>query len=265
MFNSQIIKNISKQCIDDRCPQIAASLAYVTLLAILPLSVIVYKIYNTAFITPSIQQKSQDFIFNSLSPSSSEQVRQYLLDSSIQANSINILGLIMLIFSVLIMMYTIDSALNSIWKINTPRHLSRRIVVYLALLIFGPLIIAFSLFFSTYLASVALISNIFGETIESGIFNWLPFFVSWFAFMMLYKWVPDCEVKWRQALLGGTVAVFLSGIAKSAFILYVSNFQIYELLYGVLAAIPLLLIWIYLSWLIVLIGAEVAYFSRIND
>jgi len=265
IFNSRILKEIAKQCLDDRCPQIAASLAYTTLLAIIPLSVIVYKIYTAAFIAPAWQQKSQDFIFESLSPTTAEQVRQYLFDSAIQANSISIVGLLMLLLSVLLLMYTIDSALNNIWKINTPRHLARRVVVYLGLLIFGPLMISFSLFISAYLTSLPLISALFGETIESVIFYWLPFTVSWLALMMLYKWVPDCDVKWQQAFLGGTVAALLSEIAKNGFILYVSYFQIYELLYGALAAIPLLLIWIYLTWLIVLIGAEVAYFSRVRD
>lgn len=262
MFSSQVLKSIIKQCIDDRCPQIAASLAYATLLAIIPLSVIIYKIYTTAFITPDWQQKSQTFIFESFTPTTAEQVRQYLFDSAVQANSINLIGLLMLLISVLVMMYTIDTALNSIWKINTPRHIVRRIFVYLALLVFGPLTISFSLFASTYLASLPFISGFLGESIESSLLNWLPFIVSWLAFTLLYKWVPDCKVDWRQAFLGGSFAVVLSEIAKSGFILYVSYFKVYELLYGALAAIPLLLIWIYLTWIIVLIGAEIAYFLR---
>ena len=264
VFNSQIFKNIIKQCFDDHCPQIAASLAYATLLAIIPLSVVVYKIYTAAFIAPEWQQKSQDFIFESLSPTTAEQVRQFLFDSAIQANSINVIGLLMLVISVLFMMYTIDSALNSIWKINTPRHLIRRIFVYLALLIFGPLTISFSLFVSTYLASLPLVSVLLNEAPESGTLNWLPFAVSWIAYVLLYKLVPDCEVKWKQAFLGGTFAACLAEVAKSGFILYVSYFQVYELLYGALAAIPLLLIWIYLTWLIVLIGAEIAHFTRVK-
>lgn len=262
MLNSKIFKNIAKQCLRDNCPQIAASLAYATLLAIIPLTVLVYKIYTAAFINLEWQQKSQAFIFDSLSPTTAEHVREYLFDNAIQASSINFIGLLMLLISVLFMMYTIDSALNSIWKINTPRHLVRRLFVYLALLIFGPLAVSFSLFVSTYLVSLPLISSFVGETAGLGIVSWLPFLVLWFAFVMLYKWVPDCEVKWFQALIGGTLAACLSEIAKNGFILYISYFQVYELLYGALAAIPLLLIWIYLTWLIVLIGAEVAYFVR---
>ena len=265
MISIQAFKSIFKQCIDDRCPQIAASLAYATLLALIPLTVLIYKIYTTAFIDPVLQLKAQAFVFDSLSPATAEQVRQYLFESAMQASSINIIGLFMLLISVVVMMYTIDSALNSIWKINTPRYLIRRIFVYLALLIFGPLAISFSLFASTYIASLPLITSILGESVEKGLFNWLPFVVLWAAFTMLYKWVPDCKVRWLHAFSGATFAVCILEIAKGGFTLYVSYFPSYELLYGALAAIPLLLIWIYLTWLIVLIGAEIAHFMQIAD
>jgi len=185
MFTSQVVKSIFKQCIDDRCPQIAASLAYATLLALIPLTVLVYKVYTTAFVNPALQLKTQAFIFENLSPAIVEQVRQYLLDSAIHASSINLIGFFMLLISVVIMMYTIDTALNSIWKINNPRYLIRRIFVYLALLIFGPLAISFSLFFSAYIVSLPLIASILGESVDKGLFNWLPFVVLWAAFTML--------------------------------------------------------------------------------
>lgn len=265
MYTSQLLKSLFRQCVDDRCPQIAASLAYATLLALIPLTVITYKIYTTAFIDPAWQLKVQAFVFESLSPSTAEQVRQYLFDSAIQANSINVIGLFMLLISVVVLMFTIDSALNSIWKINTPRYLVRRIFVYLILLFFGPLAIYFSLFVSTYVASLSLIAEYFGDVTDGGMYSWLPFIVLWVAFTMLYKLVPDCKVKWAHAFLGGTIAVFVFEIAKSIFALYLSYFQTYELLYGALAAIPILLIWIYLTWLIVLIGAEIAHFMQIAD
>ena len=265
MFTRQTFKSIFNQCIDDRCPQIAASLAYATLLALIPLTVLIYKIYTTTLIDPVLQLKAQAFVFDSLSPTTAEQVRQYLFESAIQASSINIIGLFMLLISVVVMMYTIDTALNSIWKINTPRYLIRRIFVYLALLIFGPLAISFSLFASTYIASLPLIASLLGESVEKGLFSWLPFVVLWAAFTMLYKWIPDCKVRWLHAFSGATFAVCLFEIAKTIFTLYVSYFPNYELLYGALAAIPLLLIWIYLTWLIVLIGAEIAHFMQIAD
>ena len=261
MLQSKVFISLVKQCVEDRCPQIAASLAYATLLGLIPLTVLVYKIFSSAFVEPEWQIKVQEFVFNSLSPATAEQVRQYLFDTAIKAGGINLIGLLMLLISVVIMMYTIDSALNSIWKIHKPRYLLRRFLVYLAVLVFGPLTIAFSIFVSTYFASLPLIADIMGNTVdEKVILKWLPFVVTWLAFTMLYRWVPDCEVKWQHAFAGGTIAACLFEIAKGGFALYVSYFPTYELLYGALASIPLLLIWIYLTWLTVLIGAEIAHF-----
>lgn len=261
-ISSKVLKSLIKQCSDDHCAQIAASLAYTTLLGLIPLTVIIYKIFSTAFVAPELQLKVQEFVFDSLSPTTGEQVRQYLLDSAIHASGINIIGILMLFISVVIMMYTIDAALNSIWKINKPRYLIRRFVVYSSVLIFGPLAISLSLFVSTYLASLPLIAEFMDETVEKGLIHGLPFVITWIAFSMLYKWIPDCEVRWLHAFSGGTIAACLFEIAKSGFTLYVSYFPTYELLYGALASIPLLLIWIYLTWLIVLIGAEITHFME---
>ena len=265
MFTSRIIKDIFQRCVDDRCPQIAASLAYATLLALVPLTILIYKIFSTAFISPTLQLKTQNIIFNSLSTSAAKDVREYLLEGATQSIGLNFFGFIMLLVSVIAMVYTIDSALNSIWKINTRRYLLRRVFVYFSLLIFGPLAISFSLFVSTYLASLPLIGGLLGRSIDYGFFSWLPFAVLWVAFTLLYKWIPDCKVRWLHAFSGATLAVCLFEIAKAGFTLYVNYFPSYELLYGALAAIPLLLIWIYLTWLIVLIGAEIAHFMQITD
>lgn len=264
MYTSRVIKKIYRQCIDDNCPQIAASLAYATLLALIPITILIYKIYTTAFISPELQLKVQAFVFESLTPSTVTQVQQYLVESAAHANSINVFGLIMLLISVVVMMYTIDSALNSIWKIKLPSYLLRRFFVYIGILVFGPLAISFSIFAATYVASLSLIRAVVGQTINAGLISWLPFVVSWVAFTMLYKWVPDCKVKWLHAFAGASFAVFMFEMAKSGFTLYLSYFNTYELLYGALASIPLLLIWIYLTWLIVLIGAEIAHFMQIE-
>lgn len=262
MISNEVFKSIFKQFVDDRCPQIAASLAYTTLLTLIPLTVLIYKIFSTAFINPALQLKTQTFIFESFSPSMAKEVQQYLLDGAVQGGSLGLFGVFTLLISVIIMMYTIDAALNRIWKIHSPGYLVRRIFVYLVLLIFGPLAISLSLFASTYIASLPLIISLFGDSFDHGIFTWLPFVVLWLAFTILYTWVPDCQVRWSHAFVGATFAVCLFEVAKVGFTFYVSYFPSYELLYGALAAIPLLLIWIYLTWIIVLLGAEIAYFME---
>ena len=92
-----------------------------------------------------------------------------------------------------------------------------------------------------------------------------PFLILWITFTIFYNFVPDCKVKWLHAFSGGTIAVCIFDIAKSIFALFISYFQTYELLYDALASIPILLIWIYLTWLIVLIEAEIAHFMQVAD
>ncbi len=266
MISMPIVKSIFTRCINDRCPQIAAALAYATLLSLIPLSVLVYKIFTSVFIDTVWQFKVQEFIFKSLSPTTAEQVKTYLLNSAAEASSgLNYFSLFMLLLSVVAMIYTIDKALNSIWNIHKPRYLFRRIFVYLVLLIFGPLAISFSIFISTYFASLPLITKLSGIVFDSGAFIWLAIVVLWIAFTMLYKLVPDCEIKWKHAFVGATVAVILFELAKNAFALYVSYFPLYEILYGALASIPLMLIWIYLIWMIVLLGAEITRYLQISE
>lgn len=261
-ISSKVLTKLFRECINDRCPQIAASLAYTTLLALIPISILIYKIFSTAFVNSEWLLKVQTFVFESLSPTTSEQVRKYLFESALNSSGINIFGILMLIISAVIMMYTIDSALNSIWKINKPRYLLRRVLVYLLILVFGPLAISFSLFVSTYLASLPVLELLFGKTIDDTMLQWLPFIVIWLAFTMLYKWAPDCEVKWLNAFSGATIAAILFSLAKGIFALYVSYVPTYQILYGALASIPLLLIWLYLTWLTVLFGAEITHFME---
>lgn len=258
-ISGKVFINLFRQCMKDRCPQIAASLAYTTLLALIPISILIYKIFSSTFVNSEWLLKVQSFVFESLSPATAEQARKYLFESALNANGINIFGILMLIFSAVIMMYTIDSALNSIWKINKPRYIVRRVLVYLLILVFGPLAISISLFVSTYLASLPVLEQLFGKAIDETMPQWLPFVVIWLAFTMLYKWAPDCEVKWQNAISGATVAAILFSLAKGIFALYVSFVPTYQIFYGALASIPLLLIWIYLTWLTVLFGAEITH------
>jgi len=256
----RFIKQLVNQFIDDRCPQTAASLAYTSLLALVPLTIVIYKIFSSGIILPEWGQLLEQFVFNNFTPAVADQVHNFIIDSAIQADGLNFAGILMLLVSVLVMMYTIDKAINNIWRIHRPRHIFRRISVYLLILVFGPIAMASSLFISTYLASLPLISQFMEiSIIESDIVQWIPFIVSLVAFTSLYKWVPDVPVSSKHALVGGVIAAVLFDIAKYGFSVYVNSVSSYKLIYGALAAMPLLLIWIYLVWLIVLIGAEISH------
>ncbi len=258
----QVSKKLFIQCLHDRCMQLAASLAYATLLALIPMTVLLYKISVLLFAGKGWQLQVQEYVINSLSPATAEQLRQFMAETAQHATSMTLGGVVMLSLSILAMMHNIDTGLNRIWKGAASGYNFRRFLVYLGLLIFTPMLISATVFLTTYVASLPLLSSLSSYALGSSFLSSLSFILLWIAFTVLYKWVPRCFVQWRFAFYGASFAVALFEIAKQGFALYVSIFHNYEILYGALAAIPLLLIWIYLSWLIVLIGAEIAHYLQ---
>ena len=251
---------IRQRFLADRCPQTASSLAYISLLALIPMGVLAYKLLSALHLLPVVAEIQRLFL-HLLTPAVAEQVREYFVYSASHVRGITLFGLLTLCVSVMVMMYTIDVAINRIWHIHKPRHLWRRILVYLTILIFGPLSIALSLVISTYLESVAVIRQLYELPLpgSSSMVDLLPLLFIPMAFALLYKLVPDTLVPWRHAIMGGLVAGLLFELAKQGFTLYVLHFATYQKLYGALAVIPLLLIWIYLTWAIVLFGAVVSH------
>ena len=155
-------------------------------------------------------------------------------------------------------MKTIDEALNAIWKVRKQRPLSKRILVYWALLTIGPLMLGASLWASSYItrAQFGLVAEL--GVLQNIIATVLPLLTSIIGFTLLYYTVPNRVVHWRDAFIGGLTAAVVLELMKTGFAYYISNFPSYTLIYGTFAAIPLFLLWIYLSWLVVLLGASIA-------
>jgi membrane protein len=153
------------------------------------------------------------------------------------------------------MMGMIERAFNQIWRVKRPRPLSQRVMIYWALVTLGPLLIGLSL---------TMTAQLFTAT--SGLLKPLPYAGALFytavsvllttgAFTLLYMWLPNRYVDWRDAVWGGLVAALAIEVAKRAFAVFIKQFPAYAVIYGALAALPLFLLWIYLSWLITLVGA----------
>jgi len=157
-------------------------------------------------------------------------------------------------------MSNIDKAFNTIWHVRRKRSPVSKFTVYWAILSLGPILIAVSVGVTSYLVSIPLFSD--GETVmlvRNRLLSLMPVGLSAFAFTLLYALVPNRSVPLRHAILGGVLAALLFELAKRGFALYVTTFPTYETIYGALAAVPIFLIWIYLSWLVTLLGAEFTY------
>jgi membrane protein len=238
----------------DRCFEEAASLGYTSLLAMVPLLAVVFGIVSVFPVFDEWSNSLRSFIFRNFLPESGEQIVPYINTFLDSVNGLTLAGTILLILTALLLMVRIEVAFNRIWRVDRSRTLTNRIVMYWAILTLGPLLIA---------ATVALSAQkLFGAT---GFLGELPewmnstgiFLLTWLLFALFFLVVPNRSVGIRNALAGALLTTVLFSLARAGFVAYVSNAS-FNVIYGALATVPLFLIWLYLVWIVILLGASLA-------
>ncbi len=247
---------VSRFVADQGLPS-AAALTFTTLLSIVPLMTVVLAIFAAFPVGDRVVIQLQDFIFNNFLPASGQVVQEYLNQFSKKAAGMTGPGLGFLIVVALLMMANIERAFNTIWRVEKKRRPLNRFMVYWAILTLGPLLIGLSVAVTSYLVSIPLFSDAASRLeVGSRLFLFMPLIASAIAFSLLYLVVPNQRVPVWHAITGGLLAALLFEVAKRGFAYYITNFPTYETIYGALAVIPLFLVWVYLSWVITLLGAE---------
>ncbi|MBM2829441.1 MAG: rane protein [Gammaproteobacteria bacterium] len=240
--------------------QTASALAYTTLLSIVPLVGVMFSFFGHLPVFKDISEIMQEFVFSNFVPEFGQTVREYLINFSVKASQLTVTGIIILVVVALLLMETIDSALNHIWHVRDKRKPVTRFFIYLAVLTIGPVLIGAGFYSTSYLLSLPVIDTVDASLRFKGrLLASLPFFTTSIAFILLYILVPACYVGRRNAIIGGVTAALMFEVAKYSFGIYVKAVPAYEMIYGALAVMPLFLVWIYLSWLIVLLGAQITY------
>ncbi|MCP4041514.1 MAG: virulence factor BrkB family protein [Gammaproteobacteria bacterium] len=255
------LRFVGERFIVDRCLQVAAALAYTTLLSLVPLMAVTFSILAAFPVFESMGQEIQDFAFSNFVPAAGEVVQSHLQGFAQKASRLTTVGVVVLMLTALMMMATIDKALNAIWRSQGRRTGISRFMVYWAVLTLGPVLVGMGLVATSYLTSLPLFSDSAAGVggLKTEFLRWLPLLTTGLAFTLLYMVVPSRSVPLWPAILGGVFAALLFETAKRGFAWYVTHFPSYEAIYGALASIPIFLVWIYLSWLIILLGAEVAH------
>jgi len=239
---------------EDRCFEEAASLGYTSLLAMVPLLAVAFGIIAAFPVFDEWSEKLMGFIFDSFMPATGEQIIPYLNTFLDSISSLTLPGTIMLIVTALMLMVRIEVAFNRIWRVDRNRTIINRVVMYWAVLTLGPILIA---------AGVALsaqkVLGVLGMTegIPPGIHQIGIFFLTWLVFSLLFALVPNRRVRIKHALIGAFLSTVLFEIAKTLFVAYVANAN-YKVIYGALATFPLFLFWLYIVWVVVLLGASLA-------
>ncbi len=240
--------------------QTASSLAYTTLLSIVPLITVMFGLFGKIPVLQEFSTSIQDFMFSSFVPQFGWTIQGYISDFSTKASQLTISGIIVLVFIAIMLMATIDNAFNRIWFVKNKRNPVARLLVYWAVLTMGPVLIGVGLASTSYLLSLPVVIDVNASfNFKARLLSWLPFLTTSIAFTLLYILVPNCHVLKKHALLGGIICAVLFELAKYGFGVYVKEMPGYENIYGAIAVIPLFLIWIYVSWMIVLFGAHITF------
>ncbi len=245
-----------KRCKEDNITISAGHLAYVTLLSLVPFIMVTFTIMSAFPAFASVRSKLEHFVFSNFVPTASDVVHKYMTDFVGTASQMSAIGILSLLVVALMLISNVDKTLNRIWRTQSDRPIVYTFAIYWMVITLGPLLIGSSVVVSSYLTGLAAFTEEYTPGLGTFLLSLVPSGAAMIAFTILYMVVPNRRVFARHALVGAIVATIAFEITKSGFALYVTNFPSYELIYGALAVVPILFLWVYLSWIIVLFGAE---------
>jgi membrane protein len=244
---------------EEQVPQVAGSLTFTTVLAVVPVMTIAFAIFTTFPLFNTFRDALEAYFVQSLMPRG---VTNTILDNlslfAAKANRLSAVGAVTLVLTAIMMFAIVDRSLNRIWRVKTPRSFTQSLIVYWAIMTLGPLLIGASLSFTTLVSPVAstLAQQLPWMGTVAAISVSLLLMTMFFG--LLYLIVPNRLVDWRDALIGGLVAAIAFEMTNRGFAFFITKFPSYRVIYGALAAVPIFLVWVYLFWLITLLGAVLA-------
>lgn len=250
------IRFVAVNFVNDDCTYRASALTFASLLAVVPLMSVGLAIFSSFPVFQELAQPLQDFIFQNFVPATGKAIQGHLQLFAAQVSKLSIWGVGFLFVTALLVMYTIESAMNKIWHVNSPRHGVTAFLLYWAILSLAPIFLGLSLAASSYLISVPIFRD---NQAPSLLLNTTPYLLSLTGFTFLYLVVPNHPVKFLHGLIGGLFATVLFESAKLAFAYYLTQYDTYQLLYGAFATVPIFFVWVYWVWIITLLGAEICY------
>lgn len=244
---------------EDHLGLTASSLTFTTTIALVPLATVLLAVFTAFPMFAKFQGVLQQWLIQRLIPDNiARQVLGYLTQFAGQASKLGGVGFAVLFFTALALILTIDRTLNAIWRVRKPRPLGQRVLVYWAVMTLGPILLAISLSLTSYAlsASKGLVGGLAGGV--GLLLDSLQFVLLAWGMAALYRYVPNTRVHWAHAWAGGMFVSVGFEAAKKLLVIYLAKVPTYSVLYGAFATLPILLIWIYVGWVIVLLGAVIA-------
>ena len=240
----------------NKLTQAAGYLTYSTMLAIVPLIMVVFSIFSAFPVFNEVTGALKEFIFTNFAPSASDMVGQYIDEFVNNSKKMSAVGIISLIVVALMLINSIDRTLNSIWHDNGTRPIFTSFAIYWLILTLGPLLVGTSIAASAYVKTMFESASNFSFGLK--LLSFVPFLSTWFIFTLIYMVVPNKKVSIKHSAAGALIAAVFFTLGKQAFTWYIVTFPSYQLIYGAMATLPIMLLWIQLSWTVVLLGAQLA-------
>ena len=250
-----------RRFIDDGMSQAAGALTYSTLLALVPLLVIAFAVLSGFPVFDPVKLRMEELFLSILVPEVGSEVKTYLTDFTRNASNLTAAGIVALPITAVLLLSTIESTLNQVWRVDRPRPLMTRLLMFWALLTFGPLLLG-----ASFTLSTDVVSLVQGGARDTAYVPTLTLSFSWLktalavltqsvAFTLLYSVVPARHVPLRTAAIGGIFAGLLFQVLRWGFNTFLTSGSTYATIYGAVAIIPIFLVWIYLSWTVIILGA----------
>ncbi len=244
---------------EDRCPTVAAALSFIAIFSLVPATAVVLPLLS---VFPHFGQawlSIQDFVFENFVPETGTVILGHLRGFAARATGLSLIGVGALAVTLTMALGTIEQVFNRIWRVRVGRRLSSRLLMYWAMLTIGPLLLGAGFIATSYIVSLPMLHGAIGF-FEAG--GWWLRLLTWVttlaAFFLLYFFVPNRRVSKKSALSAALAAALLFELAKKGFTIYLARVASYEAVFGALAGLPAFLLWVYISWVVTLLGAELA-------
>ena len=243
---------------EERCFQLCGSLTFTTLLALVPLITIMLTVVTAFPVFDEIVETLRSFVVTNLVPeASSKLIAVYMQQFADNAARLTALGIVLLGVTSIMLMLTIDRAFNTIWRVRRPRPLIQRVLIYWSVLTIGPLLVGGSLSLTSWLLTQSMGLGKQAPELTIAVLRLVPLMLTSVAFGFLYRTVPNRQVTVLDAAVGGIIAAFAFEAMKIGFGHFVARIATYKLVYGTFASLPIFLMWIYLSWVVVVFAAVI--------
>jgi membrane protein len=254
------IRALYRQISGDKLFVRASGLAYGSLLATVPLIAVLFALFSAFAAFDDLKQKVQDLLFSQFLPIHQDEIVTYIEQFTNNTNRLGFFGFIFLIVTAILLLDAIEVNFNDIWHVRNRRSILNKVTAYTAVLVFATVLLGTSISITARIRAMFFTHSAFELDVLAKITSWvLPMTLTFAAFVFMYVLIPNAKVKVASAAIGALVASILWELAKSGFANSIGKSVRYSTIYGSLATVPIFLIWLYITWLILLLGLEIAF------